>query len=128
AGGKLAVVDYFEMMNQLDENNGDYDLGSGGVLLLPDLTDSAQKVWHLAVGAGKDGNIYVVDRDSMGKFNSLVNNVHQQVLGYPTGGSGLVLQAFGGPAYFNNAIYYGGVGDYIKAFAITNAQLSDSAT
>jgi outer membrane protein assembly factor BamB len=126
AGGKLAVVDYFEMMNQLDENRGDFDLGSGGVLLLPDLTDSAKKVWHLAVGAGKDGNIYVADRDSMGKFNSLVNNIHQQVLGYASGGTGLVQEEFGGPAYFNNTLYFGGIGDYIKGFAITNSQLPDS--
>ena len=123
-GGNLVVMDYFEMMNELDENSTDDDLGSGGVMLLPDVTDSANKVWHLAVGAGKDGNIYVVDRDSMGKFDSLANRIHQEVLG------GLILEVgeYGGPAYFNNNVYYGGVGDYIKGFAITNAQLPDSAT
>lgn len=119
AGGMLEIVDYFEMMNQLDENKADTDLGSAGVLLLPDLTDNANKVWHLAVGAGKDGNIYVVDRDSMGKFNSLANSIHQEVVG------GLAQGEFGGPAYFNNTLYFGGVGDNIKGFAITNAQLSD---
>ena len=124
AGGTLVVVDYFEMMNQLDENKADIDLGSGGVMLLPDLKDNANKAWHLAVGAGKDGIIYVVDRYSMGKFDSLVNHVHQQVFT----GTILGVGEYGGPAYFNNAVYYGGVGDHIKGFAITNAQLADSPT
>ena len=43
-------------------------------MLLPDLTDSGGTTRHLAVGAGKDGNIYVVNRDSMGKFNAGSNN------------------------------------------------------
>lgn len=124
----LRVVDYFDMMNELDENDEDIDLGSGGVMLLPDLKDSANNVWHLALGAGKDGNIYVVSRDSMGKFNPLANQNHQTVLGYLSGGTGLVQSELGSPAYFNNTVYYGGVGDYIKAFAITNTRLSDSAT
>jgi glucose dehydrogenase len=48
----------------------DKDLGSGGAMLLPDLTDSSGTVHHLVVGAGKDGNLYVVNRDSMGKFSA----------------------------------------------------------
>ena len=44
-------------------------------MLLPDLTDSTSTVRHLVVGAGKDGNIYVVDRDSMGKFNASSNRI-----------------------------------------------------
>jgi outer membrane protein assembly factor BamB len=128
AGGELTVADYFEMMNELDENGADLDLGSGGVLLLPDLTDNAKKVWHLAVGAGKDGNIYVVNRDSMGKFNRLVNNVYQEVMGHDSGGLGLYNGEFSGPAYFNNTVYYCAQSDYLKAFTITNAQLPDAPT
>ena len=56
--GGLAVADYFEMYNQQSENNGDVDLGSGGTLLLSE-KDSTGKVWSLAVGAGKDSNLYV---------------------------------------------------------------------
>jgi hypothetical protein len=115
---QLAVADYFEMMNQASENSSDTDLGSGGALVLPDLTDNAGHTRHLAVGAGKDAIIYVVDRDSMGKFNPNANNIYQQLQG-ALGGS-----VFSMPAYFNNTVYYGAIGDAIKAFPISSAQLN----
>ena len=65
-------------------------------MLLPDLTDAAGTVRHLAVGAGKDGNIYVVDRNNMGKFTSVGNNIWQQLNGVLGDG------VFSTPAYFNN--------------------------
>jgi len=116
--GGLAVADYFEMQNQQQENDSDADLGSGGALVLPDLTDDSGIVRHLSVGAGKDGHIYVVNRDAMGKFNAGSNNVYQDLSGAL--GSGI----WGMPAYFNGTLYYGAVGDAIKAFKITNAKLS----
>jgi len=116
--GGLAVADYFEMQNQQQENDSDADLGSGGALVLPDLTDGSGIVRHLSVGAGKDGHIYVVNRDAMGKFNAGSNNVYQDLSGAL--GSGV----WGMPAYFNGTLYYGAVGDAIKAFKITNAKLS----
>jgi PQQ enzyme repeat len=120
SNNQLAVADYFEMFNQSSENSTDEDLGSGGALVLPDLTDSSGNTRHLAVGAGKDGNIYVVDRDAMGKFNPNANNIYQQIQGALAGG------VFSMPAYFNNTVYYGAVGDSIKAFAINAAQLASS--
>jgi hypothetical protein len=119
---KLAVADYFEMSNQSAENSTDQDLGSGGALVLPDLTNGSGQTVHLAVGAGKDGNIYVVNRDSMGKFDPGSNHIYQQLSG---GAGGPV---FSMPAYFNNTIYYSPIGGNIRAFAINNAQLSTSPT
>ncbi len=118
----LAVADYFEMDNQSQENSTDTDLGSGGTVVLPDLSDGAGHTLHLAVGAGKDSNLYVVNRDSMGKFSSNNNNVYQQLSGALPGG------VWAMPAYFNNTIYYGSVGSPILAFTITNARLSTVAT
>ncbi|MGC1449943.1 MAG: immunoglobulin domain-containing protein [Candidatus Sulfotelmatobacter sp.] len=121
--GALAVADYFEMDNQASENGSDTDLGSGGAMVLPDLSDGAGHTLHLAVGAGKDSNLYVVNRDSMGKFNPNNNNtIYQELAGSLPGG------VFAMPAYFNNTVYYGSVGNPIQAFAITNAKLSTSAT
>jgi len=120
ANKQLSVADYFEMFNQAGENSSDEDLGSGGVLVLPDLPDSSGRTRHLAVGAGKDSNIYVVDRDSMGKFNPSANNIYQEIQNALAGG------VFSMPAYFNNTVYYGAVGDSIKAFAISSARLAST--
>src|ERR1700730_10425169 len=120
AGGALTVADYFTLYNEVSESNADQDLGSGGILLLPDLTDSAGAVRHLAVGAGKDGNLYVVSRDSLGKFSSSGNNIWQQLSGVLGGG------IYSTPAYFNGALYYGPVGAALTAFTVKNAQLSSA--
>ena len=118
----LAVADYFATFDTVAQSNADQDLGSGGALVLPDLTDSSGQTWHLAVGAGKDTNIYVVNRDNMGKFNSGSNNIYQQLSGALPGG------VWAMPAYFNNTIYYGSVASTIKAFGISNARLSSAPT
>jgi hypothetical protein len=117
AGAGLAVLDYFTMSNEVAESNADQDLGSGGEMLLPDLTDSTNTVRHLMVGAGKDGNIYVVDRDAMGRFNANSNNNYQTLNGVLPGG------IWSTPAYFNGTLYYGDVSGALKAFTISSAKL-----
>lgn len=118
AGGALSVADYFAMTNEVTESMSDMDLGSGGAMLLPDLKDSTNTVRHLVIGAGKDGNIYVVNRDSMGKFNSSDNSqIWQPLSGAVSGG------IFSTPAYFNGTVYYGDVGSTLKAFKMTNAKV-----
>jgi outer membrane protein assembly factor BamB len=119
AGGSLSVADYFTMFNEVAESGADQDLGSGGEMLLPDLTDSTNTVRHLVIGAGKDGNIYVVNRDSMGKFNASGNSqIWQQVSGAVPAG------IWATPAYFNGTVYYGDMGSTLKAFTIANAKLA----
>jgi len=123
SGGTLTVADYFNMHNTVQESNADEDLGSGGLIVLPDLTDNNGQVHHLAVGAGKDTNIYVVNRDNMGKFNPNNDNaIYQEIDGALPGG------VWSKPSYFNNTVYYGDVGDKMKAFTISNAKLSTSPT
>jgi hypothetical protein len=122
SGGTLAVTDYFTVSGEIAESTSDTDLGSGGVMLLPDMTDASGTVRHLAVGAGKDGNIYVVNRDNMGKFTSVGNNIWQEL--------DVVLDAgvYATPAYFNSSIYYGTQGGSLKAFSVINALLSRAPT
>jgi hypothetical protein len=114
----LSVADYFTMDNTVSESNGDVDLGSGGAILLPTLIDSQGNQRALAVGAGKDGNGYVVDRNNMGKFNVSSNAVFQQLA---LGGS-----VFSSPAWFNNTLYYGPSGQPLEAFPFASGVFATS--
>jgi hypothetical protein len=119
AGNVLMPVDYFATYNTPSENNGDVDLGSGGALVLPDMTDASGATRELAVGAGKDQNIYLVDRSDMGKFNPANDNaIYQELPGVLSGG------VWSMPAYFNGVLYYGSVGNPIVAFPFQSARLA----
>ena len=119
--GALAVADYFATFDTVAKSNADTDLGSGGTMVLPDLIDGTGRTRHLAVGAGKDTHIYVVDRDTMGKWNSSSNLIYQDISG------ALGNSVFSMPAYFNSTVYYGAVGSSLKAFSVVNARLSTAA-
>jgi hypothetical protein len=121
----LEVVDYFTPYNQPQQAANDTDLGSGGTLILPNMTTASGEIVHLAVGAGKDGNIYVVNRNRMGKINQKTldnSNVYQEIqnaLGGPV---------FGSPAYFNGHLFYGPVNSTLKQFTFHDGLLSTNAT
>jgi len=117
--GGLAVADYFEMDNQSQENATDTDLGSGGAVLV-NLYDSNGKLWQLGVGAGKDTNLYVVNRNYMGKFNSNTNNVYQELDGVLPGG------IWSMPAAWNGNVYFGPVNHSILEFRFEDAKLLSS--
>ena len=106
SGSGLTVSDYFTPFNVNNLNNGDTDLGSGGLTLLPDQIGTTP---HLLVGAGKEGKIYLVNRDAgkMGGYNSAFDSVPQS-FGGAIGGT------WSKPAYFNGAVYYAGNGDFLK--------------
>jgi hypothetical protein len=124
ASNSLSVADYFTMFNTDSESNADEDLGSGGEILLPDLQDGQGNTWHLAVGAGKDGHIYVANRDLMGKFNTSNDSaIYQEIDSNGLGGG-----VWSAPAYFNNKVYYGAVSDHLRAFSIASAKLSTPAS
>lgn len=131
AGRKLAVSDYFMMHDTVEESRKDLDLGSGGAMVLPDLQDNSGKMHDLAIGAGKDDIIYVVNRDSMGKFNPNNDSAIYQAVprtgnddSEGLGGTGGV---FAAPAYFNHTLYYGAVDDSLRAFKIANARVVSPA-
>jgi len=119
AGGQLTVADYFTMYNTTSESDADEDLGSGGALVLPDMSDANGQVRHLAIGAGKDGNIYLVDRDNMGKFNPQNDSaIYQELDGALPGG------IWSMPAYYGGRVYFGAVGGPIRAFQFRQAVLA----
>ncbi len=119
--GALGVADFFTPFNQAVLERNDQDLGSAGVLLLPDQPGSHP---HLLITSGKGlGKVYLVDRDNMGGFNASFDNVVQVL---PSGT--IVGGSFDTPAYFNSGthqlIYYRGLDDVLKAFELVNGLLS----
>jgi hypothetical protein len=119
--GKLAVIDYFNMFNTVSESNADEDLGSGGLLLLPSMKDSGGIQRNLAIGAGKDSNIYIVDRTNMGKFDSSSNHIWQEIDGALPNG------VWAMPAFYNGNVYYAPQGWNLLQFKFTQAKLSTTA-
>ena len=118
------VQDYFTPFNQDALNQGNHDLGSGGALLLPDQPGSHP---HEMVSSGKDGTIYLVDRDNMGHYSTTTNNIVQTLPnifpnGTPEPGN------FSAPVYWNGYVFFGPLADTVQAFKLTNGLLSTSAT
>ena len=106
--GKLRAFDYFTPYDQQYLNNTDLDLGSGGVLLLPDRPGT--KYPNLLVQAGKEGTVYVIDRTHMGHYSPINNNQIVQNIPGAVGGMWAM------PAFWNNHVYFGGAGDNLKMF------------
>jgi hypothetical protein len=117
----LATNGYFTPFNWQQLDNADADLGSGGVMLLPDSVGGNGHV-HLMVETGKDGHIYVIDRDNLGGFTpGGPNNIVQDVVAGPGG-------VWGNPAFYQESansglIFYHGSGSDSRVFRISNGQL-----
>jgi hypothetical protein len=108
--GKLVVKDYFTPHDQKFLEITDTDLGSGGAMVIPDRPGQTNP--FLLVQAGKEGTIYLMNRDRMGKFNPNDDNQILQNLPGAVGGMWAM------PAFWNNNVYFGGVGDNLKMFSL----------
>jgi uncharacterized protein (TIGR03437 family) len=115
----ISVADFFTPFNFNTLNNADQDTGSASIALIGNEAGSTAHP-HLMAGAGKEGRIYLLDRDNLGKLSSGSDSQIVQSLPGAIGG------LFGNPAYFNKNLYFCGSGDSLKAFSISNAQMSSS--
>jgi len=122
AGSTLTVSDYFATSNTVTQSQADSDLGSGSPLLIADQVDSTGTTRHLMLAVGKDDNLYLLDRDNMGKFNVNGNTIYQQVNSAVGGGN------FSAPVYFNGSIYLAGIGSPLKQFQFAQALLPATRT
>jgi fibronectin type 3 domain-containing protein len=121
-GWGLKVVDYFIPYNQNALDSADQDFGSGAPTLLPDSAGIAGHP-HLMIAGGKQGEIYLIDRDNMGHFDPTADHVVDAVpnasgtLTAPQLVNGLLSTA----AYFNGHVYIvSGYGSVAKEIAINS--------
>ena len=115
ATGQLTVADYFTPFEWRTLDSQDADLGSGGVMLLPDSVGSAAHP-HLMVELGKSGKLYLIDRANMG--HNVPPPGPDNVVQVVTAGQRGV---WGNPTFFQvnpttGIIYYHGSGDVMRGY------------
>jgi hypothetical protein len=110
---------YLTPTDQANNNTSDYDFGAGGAALLADLPSSLHP--HILICGGKDGNLYVVDRDNLGGYG----DGHALQLPFYSGG-----EIFETGAFWNNRLYLASKGAPMTAFALntSNSTFNTSGT
>ena len=91
--------------------------------MLPDQTGTTP---HLLVAGGKEGKVYLINRDNMGKYQQCGATCDAVLSSFALDPSGSTGAIFSVPAYFNGFVYYQGVKQVLKAFPLTNGTLSSS--
>ncbi len=113
--GALTVTDSFTPYNQETLSEEDQDVASGGALILPDQTTGPK---HLLLQVGKQGWMYLINRDNLGGYNASSDNIVEELTGLTNG-------LWSTPTYFNNGIYLWGTNDDMKAFTFENGAITD---
>jgi len=113
---RLSVADYFTPYNQAILADNDIDVGSGGVMLLPDQPGPLPRIM---IGGTKGARLYVMNRDMMTAGNNHYNN---------GGSTDAVLQTlalgkgiYATPAYFNGRIYLAAANDVMVVFTLSGS-------
>ena len=104
----LTVSQYLTPTDQGNNNTSDYDFGAGGAAILADLP-STSPVPRLLICGGKDGNLYVANRDNLGGYG----DVHAVQTPFYTGG-----EIFGTSAFWNNKLYIAAVNAPMIAYPL----------
>lgn len=124
ANGVPLPTDYFTPYNQQSLDNSDADVGSGGVLIPPDQTGPYP---HILIQVGKQGSMYVVNRDKMTSDGSHYCNgctSDPEIIQTVSGSGGL----WSIPSYWNGNVYTWGNGSNLKAWSLSAGLLSTSPT
>jgi hypothetical protein len=109
--GGISVSSFFSPSNQASENSGDLDFGSGGAAILVD--PSAGPVPHLAIGGGKDGKMFLLNRDNLGGNSG---NDGGAVQAFSVGN-----MIFATAAFWQNTLYIGPITDHVKSYTLNTS-------
>jgi len=116
-GNTLAKADFFTPFDQANDDVQDFDVGGGGILLLPDQPGTHP---HEMLAEAKNGSVYLIDRDQM-----TANNHHYcsgctsntnivQEFSVSSTDSPLISSA----AYWNGTVYITGTAQPLRAFSL----------
>jgi hypothetical protein len=115
---ELALTDYFTPASVAFLNAHDFDLSSTGALVLPDQLDSPYP--HELIASGKQGIVYVLNRDDLGLYSATDSGVIQEVTLNPASTKDVL---FGSPAYWNNTVYFAPSNFGVMAFPLSGGRL-----
>jgi hypothetical protein len=117
SGGRLSVADYFTPYNQATLDVQNWDLSGGSPMLIPDQVGTPYP--HLLVTGGKEGKLYLLNRDNMGKFNAARDQIVQS----------LVISQnaiYCSPAFWQNNVYVTSNWESLKQYKLSGGLLSSS--
>ena len=106
----LTVVDWFTPADQASLDGADSDHGSGGAAILVD--QPASPVQHLVIGGGKEGNLFLLNRDVMGNYGGSTNPANSKAIQIFSVGNGI----FSTSAFWNNSLYIAPAGGPLQAY------------
>ncbi len=123
SGTTISLTDYFTPFDQGNDDANDFDVGSGGVLLLPD--QSGTNPHELILGT-KGGDIYLIDRDQMTENNQHYCSgctsdpeIVQEILN-----AGTPTWLMAAPAYWNGNVYFCAFNNPLEVYSLSNGALS----
>jgi hypothetical protein len=116
--GQFQVLDYFTPADQETLKAEDLDLGSSAPVILPDQPGPYP---HLLAAGGKDGRIWLLNRDNLGQYQPNDAGAVQVI---PEGSDKL----YGGLTYWNGSLYVQEVSDYLRQFPLENGMAQTSTT
>jgi hypothetical protein len=114
SGASLDLTDYFIPANVVFINNNDMDLSACSPVVLPDQDGPFP---HVLIATGKQGIIYVLNRDNLGLFGVSDSQIIQEL-------QGVIGNMRGAPAYWNGRVYFSAKADFLKAFSVSGGMLS----
>ena len=115
SGSALTLKDWFTPYNYQYLSQHDLDLANG-LVILPDLPGPYP---HELVAVGKQGTIYLLNRDNMGQLCSTCTAGDTQIV------QEIPLSGYGNttPVYWNNTLYFSWASNPVTAYALSNGAL-----
>ena len=122
AASSLAITDFFTPADEGILESNDWDLGSGGVVVLPSTFGAGTAHPNLLVAGDKEAKLFLIDVDDMGKFNG-TSNANLQTVYVNQRGAGINNGIFSTPTAWGTTLYVGAIGDTVKSYPFTNGLL-----